>query len=337
MARKPRIEYADAIYHVISRGNRGEAIFQDEEDRTHFLRCLGETCERTGWKIHAFVLMPNHYHFLLETPEANLVVGMKWLQGTYTQRFNLRHSLRGHLLQGRYKALVIDREGPGYFLQVSNYIHLNPVRAGLVQTKEPLDSYRWSSFPFYLVPKKRRMGWLHVDTVLGDLAEYKDDSKGRLAYKLYIEGLVKKYRSKEGPKSFDDEWKPLRRGWYLGSGDFRNRVTKLLDKIMHGKQRGTYLGDERRTHDEVRAEQLLQKGLQVLQWDMQDLKRGKKGMYEKQLLAWWLRKNTVISRQWISEHLWMGDVSRVTKAISAINLNRDDDVMRLKNRLEGIS
>jgi REP element-mobilizing transposase RayT len=103
MARKPRIQYAGAVYHVICRGDRGESIFQDEIDRKQFLRCLGETCERSGWKIHAYVLMPNHYHLLLETPEPNLVVGMKWLQGTYTQRFNLRHGLRGHLFQGRYK------------------------------------------------------------------------------------------------------------------------------------------------------------------------------------------------------------------------------------------
>jgi REP element-mobilizing transposase RayT len=96
MARKPRIEFAGAVYHVISRGDRGEAIYQDDEDRRLFLQFLGEVCERTSWLIHAFVAMTNHHHLLLETPEANLVVGMKWLQGTYTQRFNLRYRLRGH-------------------------------------------------------------------------------------------------------------------------------------------------------------------------------------------------------------------------------------------------
>jgi len=131
MARKPRIEFAGAVYHIISRGDRGEAIYEGDEDRERFLGGVGEVCERTGWKVHAFVLMTNH--LLLETPEPNLLVGMKWLQGTYTQRFNRRHNLRGHLFQGRYKALLIDGEEPGYFLQVSNYIHLNPMRAGLVQ------------------------------------------------------------------------------------------------------------------------------------------------------------------------------------------------------------
>ena len=125
MARKPRIEFAGAVYHVISRGDRGEAIYQDDEDRRLFLQFLGEVCDRTGWLIHAFVVLTNHYHLLLETPEPNLVVGMKWLQGTYTQRFNRRHRLRGHLFQGRYKALLIDGEEPGHFLQASSYFHLN--------------------------------------------------------------------------------------------------------------------------------------------------------------------------------------------------------------------
>ena len=120
------------------------------------------------------------------------MVGMKWLQGTSTQRFNRRHNLRGHLFQGRYKALLIDGEEPGYFLQVSNYIHLNPMRAGLVQRGKALHSYRWSSFPFYLLPGSKRMEWLCVSRVLGELGGRQDDRKGRLAYAEYIEGLAKR-------------------------------------------------------------------------------------------------------------------------------------------------
>jgi len=135
MARRPRIEFAGAFYHVTSRGDHGEAVYQDDEDRKRFLTCIGEVCGRTGWRIYAFVLMTNHYHLLLETPEPNLVAGMKWLQGTYTQRFNRRHNLGGHLFQGRYKALVIEDEESGYFLQISSYIYLNPIRAGLVRAE----------------------------------------------------------------------------------------------------------------------------------------------------------------------------------------------------------
>ena len=97
MARSLRIEYAGAVYHAMARGNQGGLIFQDDPDRRCFLETLGEACEKTGWRIHAYVLMGNHYHLLVETAEANLVAGMKWLQGTYTQRYNSRHKVFGHL------------------------------------------------------------------------------------------------------------------------------------------------------------------------------------------------------------------------------------------------
>ncbi len=132
MARKPRIEYAGAVYHVMSRGDRQNDIFRDDRDRRVFLDTLSEACSRQGWFVHAYVLMGNHYHLLLETPEPNLVVGMTWLQGTYTQRFNSRHKEWGHLFQGRYKALVVQSDRGDYFSTVAAYIHLNPVRSRLM-------------------------------------------------------------------------------------------------------------------------------------------------------------------------------------------------------------
>src|SRR5437867_3460666 len=107
MARPFRLEYPGAIYHLMARGNHGQQIFRGDADRRSLLETLGEACQKTGWRVHAYVLMSNHYHLLLETPEANLVSGMKWLQGTYTQRYNSRHKVRGHLFQGRYKAVVV--------------------------------------------------------------------------------------------------------------------------------------------------------------------------------------------------------------------------------------
>jgi len=133
MPRKARIEYEGAIYHVMDRGDRLEAIYRDERDREIFLKTLGEVCERCGWKVHAYALMGNHYHLLLETPEANLSRGMRLLQGIYTIRHNARHRLRGHLFQGRYKAILVDGEDATYFRTVGDYIHLNPVRAGLLR------------------------------------------------------------------------------------------------------------------------------------------------------------------------------------------------------------
>ena len=146
MARPLRIEYPGAVYHVMARGNHGQPIFTDDPDRKRFLETLEEACQRTGWRIHAYVLMGNHYHLLVETPEANLVAGMKWLQSTYTLRYNARHKIFGHLFQGRYKSIVVDGQEGEYFQMVATYIHLNPARAGLIQIGEQrLKSYRWSS------------------------------------------------------------------------------------------------------------------------------------------------------------------------------------------------
>ena len=151
MPRTPRIEFEGAVYHLLSRGDHGEAIFQDDADRRRFLDALAEACGKTGWVVHAYVLMPNHYHLLIETPQANLVDGMKWLQGTYTTRYNHRHDLHGHLFQGRYKPLLIEPGNDSYFLLVSTYIHLNPVWAGIVAPdRRAIERYAWSSFPAYV-------------------------------------------------------------------------------------------------------------------------------------------------------------------------------------------
>ena len=150
MARKVRIEFPGAVYHVLDRGDRRETIFRDDRDREMFLAILGQACARTGWRVHAWVLMSNHYHLLVETPQPTLVAGMHWLQTTYTMRFNRRHRLCGHLFQGRYKAILVDSEEGGYFAVLSDYIHLNPVRRGLC---ERAVQWKWSSAGHYYLGK----------------------------------------------------------------------------------------------------------------------------------------------------------------------------------------
>jgi len=143
--RQLRIQYPGAIDHVMNRGDHREDIFKDDKDRHRFLCTLGEACVKTDWQIHAFCLMRNHFHLVIETPRANLVEGMKWLLGVYTQRFNLRHRLCGHLFAGRYKALIVDGSGNGYLKTVCDYVHLNPVRAKLLKPGAALQSFGWSS------------------------------------------------------------------------------------------------------------------------------------------------------------------------------------------------
>ena len=153
---------------MLNRGDRREAIFKDDQDRERFLETLGEVCAKTGWEVHSLCLMRNHFHLVVETPQGNLVAGMKWFLGTYTARFNCRHKLFGHLFSGRYKALLVDGSGNGYLQTVCDYVHLNPARAKLLQPLESLRGYRWSSWPEYLKRPGQRWAWLRVDRLLGE-------------------------------------------------------------------------------------------------------------------------------------------------------------------------
>src|SRR5437867_669050 len=168
MPRKLRIQYPGAIYHVMSRGDQRENIFKDDKDRKRFIHTLAEACRKTDWQIHAFCLMRNHFHLAVETPQANLVDGMKWLLGVYTKRFNIRHRLCGHVFAGRYKALIVEGSGNGYLRTVGDYVHLNPARARLLKAEEPLETFRWSSYPDYLKPSSHRPSWLRVQRLMGE-------------------------------------------------------------------------------------------------------------------------------------------------------------------------
>ena len=150
MARPLRYQAPGAIYHVMARGEGGKDVFETVDDREAWLERLGQACGKHGWRVHAWVQMGNHFHLLLETPQPNLVVGMKWLMGVYSQGWNFRRKRRGHVFQGRYKAVVVNGEDSGeYFRIVADYIHLNPVRSGWVggETGKKLREWKWSSFP----------------------------------------------------------------------------------------------------------------------------------------------------------------------------------------------
>ncbi len=146
------------MYHAMSRGDRQERIFLDAVDRQDFIKTLAEACQKSGWQVHAYCLMPNHYHLVIETPEPNLVAGMAWLQSTYTIRLNHRHQLFGHVFSGRYRAQLVEGSGNGYLRTACDYVHLNPVRAGMLKAEDRLLSYPWSSFGAYLASPEHRPG-----------------------------------------------------------------------------------------------------------------------------------------------------------------------------------
>ena len=320
MPRKPRIEYAGAIYHVMCRGNRREAIFRSGRDSEMFLDTLGETVGRCGWRVHAYVLMGNHYHMLIETPEPNLVAGMRWLQGTYTQRFNVRNKECGHLFQGRYKALPVGREGD-YFSAVAEYIHLNPARVkGYDFEKQRLEQHIWSSYPGY-VWKRRRAEWLCVDEVLGR-AGLSDTRSGRGNYRREMELRMSELAESDEPWSADEHWRGIRRGWYFGDEDFRDRMLGLLDGVLAGRSRESFSGAEVASHDEAAAEQLLLAGLEALGIVEEDLAEMKMSSPEKYALAWLIRRNTSVRNRWIKDRLHMGTATNFADFIRRIETSK---------------
>lgn len=210
MARPLRIEYPGALYHVTSRGDRQEAIFDDDQDRRAFLKVLGDVVSRYRWRCHAYCLMGNHYHLVIETLEANLTKGMRQLNGVFTQWSNRRHKRSGHLFQGRYKAILVDRDS--YFLELARYVVLNPVRAAMV--KHP-QLWVWSSYGA-MIGKAAPLAWLTTDDLLAEFG--KSRAGARRKYQEFItEGM--------GSESI---WKDLKGQIYLGDDDFVEQMQEKL-------------------------------------------------------------------------------------------------------------
>lgn len=314
MPRAPRIEYEGAWYHVMCRGDRREDIFHGDEDRMMFLETLGEACKRTGFVVHSYVLMSNHYHLLLETPLGNLVKGMSWFQSTYTARFNARQRKGGHVFQGRYKAVVIDSTEPEYGRTVSDYIHLNPARAGLVHAENPrLRDYRWSSFPAYC-QGKGFPEWLRIDQVLSwhhwD-AERREDLR---AYGRYVQGRAEEVYKGEAE---EDEFAEMRRGWFLGGEEFRERLEDIVAGATKGRKRSSYTGASLQKHDEAQAQALLAAGLEKVGLTLEEAKQLPQNDVRKQGLMWLVKSRTVVPDVWLQRELEVGDRTNISRAVAA--------------------
>jgi len=294
MPRQLRLEYPGAIYHVMNRGDHREPIFKDDLDRQKFLLTLGQTCEKTGWQIHAFCLMPNHFHLVLETPQANLVVGMKWFLGTYTARFNRRHKLFGHLFSGRYKSLIVDGSGNGYLHTVCDYVHLNPVRAKLLAADRPLSDYAWSSHGEYLKPPGKRAPWLRVDRLFGEMGIAQDSVVGRRQFGSAME----QRRSQETGSA----WKRVERGWCLGEETFRQELLAQAE----GKFGAHHYAGQQQESSEKKARRILAEELRSLGWKHGELEKRLKADPDKVRIARRLRGETTVTLRWIAGELRMG-------------------------------
>ena len=206
MSRPLRIEYAEAVYHVTSRGNARRSIFKDDKDRSMLLNILEEVNDRYHWFCHAYCLMNNHYHLVIETPDGNLSKGMRQLNGVYTMRFNRRHGSVGHIFQGRYKAILVQKES--HLLEVCRYVVLNPLRAKVVEVPE---RWRWSSYRATAGIEKAHP-CLTIDWILGQFG-----SKRRTAEKRYRAFVMEGIR---GHRIWDD----VKCQSILGDEDFMSRL-----------------------------------------------------------------------------------------------------------------
>jgi len=212
MARPLRIEYPGAVYHVTSRGNAREKIFRDDQDRETFLETLASVVKRYNWLCHAYCLMDNHYHVMIETQDANLSKGMRQLNGVYTQRYNRRHGKPGHVFQGRFKAILVQKDS--YLLELNRYVVLNPVRAKMIEDPE---DWKWSSYPA-TAGLKKVPDYLITDWLLQQFGRDRKTAQGQ--YKEFVrEGIRKVSPWKElqgqillGDKKFIEDFKDLLAG-----------------------------------------------------------------------------------------------------------------------------
>ena len=335
MPRSPRLEYEGAIYHVMSRGDRREAIYLDDKDRMMFLATLEEACKRAGMHIYSYVLMGNHYHLLLQTPEGNLVDGMRWLQSTYTARFNARHRHIGHLFQGRYKAIPIEDDESHYLRTVSDYIHLNPVRGGIVNPSSPkLKDYPWSSFPA-ICGKVEVPLWLKAADLLEWHGGDARSRRYRQKYELYLQGRAEACWEERGQSNPEEkEWlQAIRRGWYLGGDSFREKLEGLASIVIKKHKRESYTTEALRRHDEQEAERLLASGLKALGLSIKEVRPLKHNDPRKQALAWLIKNNTTVPDSWIQNHLAFGHRSNITRAVSQYRNPSTPQVRRYQSQM----
>jgi len=213
MARPIRIEYAGALYHITSRGNAREAIFFTDEDRLSFLKILQDQCRTINWLCHAYCLMDNHYHLLIETPDGNLSKGMRQLNGVYTQTFNRHHNRVGHVFQGRYRGILVEKEA--YLLELCRYIVLNPVRAQMVRSAK---EWPWSSYC-------STAGYVEQDELLTSDWILASFAKSKTAAQIKYREFISQGKGQPSP------WQSLKNQVYLGNEQFvKEHIDSITDK-----------------------------------------------------------------------------------------------------------
>jgi len=282
MARPLRIEFKGALHHILSRGNERRDIFLGDDDYKVFLGVLEEMSDRFEVDIFAYVLMSNHYHLLIRTNQDNLSKSMQWAGTTYTRRFNLKHFRNGHLFQGRFKSILVQNDA--YLMQLSCYIHRNPLRAGLVNR---LADYRWSSYRAYAY-KASNSSWLKKDLIFSQC-------NGEDSYKAYRE-KVQKY-SEEEAKVFEN----LRHGIVFGTKRYLNKITEKYLK----KESDVDLPQLNRIIKDKDPAKLLKRAAKVINFNLTKLSQSdrilKKDIQDRDVLLYFLRGTGLYTNKQIGE------------------------------------
>lgn len=301
MARKLRAERNGGLYHVINRGNYRSYIFESEGAKRSFEKTLFEACERFSWELAAYCLMSNHFHLCIGTPLGNLSNGMRWLQATYAMRFNKYRKARGHLFQGRFKSLVVE---PGqHWLDLVDYIHLNPVKAGLADLAM-LGKFPWTSL--YLFPKRKKRPSF-MDCAWMDYSEELEDSKD--GWSRYLAHLH--LRSTDDPTEIEALERRMCYGWSLGSSDFAKAVIEDLDSRPNSVRLER---EELSNLNRDRWQVLIEKCLDRLGKSLDDARSERFSTDWKLAIASKLKRETSVTNAWLSEQLEMGK----PRSVSAI-------------------
>lgn len=286
MARPLRIEYEGALYHVTARGNERRKIYFTKSDYEKFKQYLAEAEGKYGCIVHCYVLMSNHYHLIIETLETNLSKAMHYINGSYTNHTNIKRKRSGHLFQGRYKAIVIDRDS--YLLELSRYIHLNPVRAGIVEKPE---EYPYSSYKSYISGDKENMVIQYL--ILGMLSGQKGDARKR--YRAFVESAV--------GEELDNPLKKVYGGMILGRESF---IKEILSRIKEEDWQKEEVSHRRALKGALGTKDVLNAISKHYKVSMEEILRNKSGELRK-IAIYMIKRHTGATNRQIGE--LFGDIS----------------------------
>ncbi len=313
MVRPLRLAYENATYHITARGNRKENIVYSDKDKVVFIERMNETCSKYSFTCYAYCLMDNHYHLFIKTPHANISEGMHYLNTSYTNWFKAEHNIVGVVFQGRYKSILVDEDS--YGIKLSAYIHLNPLRAGIV---DDIEEYRWSSYLDY-IGKRKSLEGLDTEFILGQFDE--ETEKARRKYKRFI------FENINMVNPLEDSY----RGIAVGGERFIERIKEKINSI--GKKREMV---ETRVAGTYGSEEIVGCIVKRFKIGKGEVLRKSRGNIYRQMAMYLMKRYTMLSLKDIGE-IFKIDYAGVSQSCRRFEnlIERDRMVLKMKTAVEG--